>query len=163
MANSDIIPSLKTNVIRAMLEDEDLFTAIDSSNKDVYDGQDLIWTHIFPYNKNPSTITTVMTFITVMVHTKSRDTNCTFVTPTLEIFIYSHNDHMEMNLNGIRDTRCDFISKLLDEKFNGSTEYGGLGKMKLISNNEGTYNQDFLYRKLLFETVDFNDSMCEGW
>ena len=44
--------------------------------------------------------------------------------------------------------------------FNGSTEYGGIGKLKLTLNTEGTYNKDYLYRRMLFETIDVNDSFC---
>lgn len=53
--------------------------------------------------------------------------------------------------------------KLLDEKFNGSTDYGGIGKLQLVSNTDGTYNKDFLYRRLIFETIDVNDSLCGSW
>ena len=49
---------------------------------------------------------------------------------------------------------------LIDEMFNGSTQYGGIGKLKLTLNSEGVYNQKFLYRHLIFETVDLNDSLC---
>lgn len=163
MANSNIVASLKTKVIQAICKDEDFYTVIDPDREVCENGGDLIWNNIFPYNKNPNTITNVMTFLTVMVHTKSRDRNSTFVTPTLEILIYSHNKHMEMNINGVKDTRADFISKLLDDKFNGSSEYGGIGKLLLVSNTEGTYNQDFLFRRLIFETIDINDSLCESW
>lgn len=162
MANSDIISSLKTKVIQAMMKDNDIFTALDPNRKNVENGGDLIWNNIFPYNKNPKTITEVMTFITVMAHSKRKDRYGTFVTPTLEIWIYSHNDHMEMNIKGIKDTRCDFIGRLLDEKFNGSNQYGGIGKLTLVSNSEGVYNDDFLYRHLVFETTDLNDSLCYG-
>jgi len=101
--------------------------------------------------------------MTVMVHMKSRDRNGTFVTPTLEIWIYSHFEHMKMDYKITKDNRNDYISMLIDDKFNGSTEYGGIGKLRLVSNIEGTFNDKFLYRRLIFETVDINDSMCESW
>lgn len=95
-----------------------------------------------------------------MVHMNSRNRNNAFIIPTLEIWIYTHDGHMKMDREITKDNRNDYISMLLDEKFNGSTEYGGIGKLKLVSNTEGPYNKDFLYRRLIFETVDVNDSFC---
>ena len=55
---------------------------------------------------------------------------------------------------------CDYLSRLLEEMFNGSTKYGGAGELKTVLNTEGTYNKDFLYRHLIFETIDVNKSLC---
>lgn len=162
MANSDIITSLKEKVIKEITKDEAFFYAIDPDTSKVENGGDLPGTHIFRYNKNPATITSTITFLTIMVDTKSRDRNKTFVTPTLTIFIYTHNDHMDIkNIKGIKDNRNDYISKLLDMKFNGTSE--GIGTLQLVSNSEGTYNDKFLYRRLIFETIDLSDSLCESW
>ena len=158
MANSTSISQFKEKVVMAIAKDDDIFYAFDA--KQCENGGDLINTHLFRYNKNPETITEAITFMTVMVHTKSKDRNKTFVIPSLEIWIYSHNDHMDMDYKITKDNRNDYLSMLLDEKFNGSTEYGGIGKLMLVSNTEGTYNQKFLYRRLIFETVDINDSFC---
>ena len=161
MANSTSISEFKERVVSAIAHDDTLFYAFDA--KDCENGGDLLNTHLFKYNKNPETITEAITFVTIMVHTKARDRNRTFVTPTLEIWIYSHNDHMKMDSKITKDNRNDYISMLLDDMFNGSTEYGGIGKLKLVDNSEGTYSQKFLFRRMLFETIDINDSMCESW
>lgn len=158
MANSTIISEFKEKVVGAIAHDDTLFYAFDA--KDCENGGDLINTHIFKYNKNPETIIETITFLTVMVHTKARDRNKSFVTPTLEIWIYSHYDHMKMDSKITKDNRNDYISMLLDEKFNGSTEYGGIGKLNLIINEEGAFSTKFLYRRLVFETIDINDSFC---
>ncbi len=161
MANSDIITSLKTNVIQAICQDPDFFEFIDPPRDLCENGGDLPGKCIFTYNKNPETITETMTFLTIMVHTNYRDRNKTYLTPILEIWIYSRYDHMDMHIKGIKDNRNDYLSKLLDYKFNGSTQYGGIGQLRLTNNLEGTFGQKHLYRKLLFETVDINNSFCE--
>ena len=51
------------------------------------------------------------------------------------------------------------IAYLIDEKFSGSTEYGGIGKLQLVSNTEYVATDKFLARKLIFETVDINDKL----
>lgn len=63
------------------------------------------------------------------------------------------------NIKGIKDNRNDYISKLLDLKFNGVSE--GIGTLRTVSDSEGTFNQKFLFRRLVFETIDLNDSICE--
>lgn len=161
MANSLSISQMKDKIVDAIAKDEALFYAFDA--KDCENGGDLINTHIFKYNKNPDTITETITFMTVMVHTKSRDRNGTFVTPTLELWIYSHFDHMDMDWHITKDNRNDYISMLLDDKFNGTTEYGGIGALKLTLNQEGSFSNKFLYRRMLFETVDISNSTCGSW
>ena len=59
--------------------------------------------------------------------------------------------------------RNDYLAYLLDEKFNGSTEYGGIGKLQLVSDVEYVATDKFLARKLVFETIDFNESLCDRW
>lgn len=158
MANSSSISDMKEKVVAAIANDDALFYAFDA--KDCENGGDLINTHIFKYNKNPNTIDETITFLTVMVHTRVSGRNKQFVVPTLEFGIYSHNDHMRMDHHITKDNRNDYISRLLDDMFNGSTEYGGLGKLNLMQNTEGTYNDKFLYRRMIFETTDINDSFC---
>ena len=161
MANSTSISDFKEKVVKAICNDEAIFYAIDA--KDCENGGDLIGTHIFKYNKNPNTIKETITFLTVMVHTKSRDRNGTYVTPTLELWIYTHYNHMDMDRRITKDNRNDYISILLDALFNGSSEYGGIGKLRLVSNTEGVAADKFLYRRLISETVDINDSFCNDW
>lgn len=159
MANSTSISEFKERVIDAITHDDTIFYAFDA--KDCENGGDLIdKEHILTYNKIPETITTVSTYMTVMVHTKSRDRYKTFVTPTLEFYIYSHVKHMKMDRKITKDNRCDYLSRLLEEMFNGSTKYGGAGELKTVLNQEGAYNKDFLYRHLIFETFDINSPLC---
>lgn len=160
MANSTSISDFKKNVIDAITNDDTIFYAFDA--KECENGGDLIGTHILTYNKVPDTVTEVSTYMTIMVHTKARDRNKTFVTPTLEFYIYSHYKHMKMDRKITKDNRCDYLSMLIDDMFNGSVEYGGIGKLHLTLNTEGVYNKDFLYRHLVFETIDVNDSFCGG-
>lgn len=161
MANSTSISEFKERVMDAITHDDTIFYAFDA--KDCENGGDLIGTHILTYNKVPDTVTEVATYMTIMVHTKSRDINRTFVTPTLEFYIYSHYRHMKVDRKITKDNRCDYISMLIDNMFNGSTKYGGVGQLKLTLNTEGAYNKDFLYRHMIFETMDINNSVCYGW
>lgn len=174
MANSALISSLKKAVIKELINDKDIFYAIDSpSIADPECADELVYKHIFPYHKNPETVTETITFITVQVHIpKTYGRNNTWVLPRLEIWIISHDAHMKVtNIPKVSDNRNDYLSKLIDKKFNGRDTFGGskndannvhlYGKLDLISNMEGTFTKDFLYRQMIFETKDINDSFCD--
>ena len=163
MANSSIIDSAKNKIIKEFIKDDMIVKAIDSSN--VTSREELVNTHIFNYHQNPNTINTVETFITVQIHIpqsftydKSSDT---FINPTIEIWIISHYQHMVVkNIPKVTANRNDYLSELIDEKLNGKSGFG-IGTLKLRSNIEGSYQADYVYRKMIFETLDLNDSLCD--
>lgn len=161
MANGTSISEIKRRVIDAITHDDTIFYAFDA--KECENGGDLKDTHIFNNNKIPETITNVSTYMTVMVQTRSSGRNKTFVIPTLEFYIYVHHEHMKMDYKITKDNRCDYIAGLLENMFNGSSEYGGIGELKCTLSKEGAYNSDFMCRHLIFETIDLNSSMCESW
>lgn len=164
---------LKLAVIKELVKDENIFNAIDSHEvKDFKSAKDLVYAHIFPYARIPETITETTTLITIQVHireNKFRDR--TFIIPTIEFRIYSHQDHMKVeNIPKISDTRNDYISRLIDSRFNGRSSFGDnkdpqfdigtYGSLDLVLNEEGSTSQGFLYRRMLFETKDLNKSIC---
>lgn len=174
MANSSIISRMKDKLITEIINDEELFWAIDSPNiKSFANADQLVGTHIFNYHQNPLTLKEVQTFLTIQMHIpKTYGTNNTWVSPRLEIWIISHQDHMKVkNIPKITANRNDYISQLLDLKFNGRREIGVSKKAKnnlnlfdkldLISNIEGALASDYLYRQMIFEVKDLNDSLCD--
>lgn len=159
MANSSIVTTMKNKVIREMCKNERLFNAINSSTIiNFEDSFDLIGKHIFRYNQNPNTIEGAISFITVQVHiADTPGKNKVWTRSTLEIWVYSHERCMKVDK--IEDDRTDYISRIIDEMFNNQDRYG-YGRLQLVSNTEGVFCKDWLYRKMIFETKDFNDSMC---
>lgn len=177
MANSSYITELKRLIKSEIINDKDIVTAFGSPDLDMSDmdfsANDVAENYIFTWNQNPSVMTETITFLTLMVHISKYDK--TWVKPTVEIWIYSHNNHMKLDSKlfpGIIANRNDFLSQLLDDKFNGRSQLGNdkeqnkinlLGQLTLTSNTEGVYNDKFVYRRLIFETLDLNDSVCDRW
>jgi hypothetical protein len=74
------------------------------------------------------------------------------------------------NIPKVTENRNDYISMLLDKKFNGRNVIGGssnpknnlhlCGRLTLISNTEGAFSSEYLFRRMVFETADINDSVC---
>lgn len=182
MANSSLISLIKDKVIAEVINDEAFFYAINSPDiESVEDAEELINTHIFRYNQNPLTLDKTITYITFQVHIPdtysisyfSRQVNYRLWSKIqLEIWIISHERCMKVdNIPKIKADRNDYISQLLDEKFNGRQELGLpedpnkvklIGALDLVSNTEGALQHNYLYRRMLFETKDLNDSLCDG-
>ena len=160
MANSSIIGKAKNRIIKEFIKDKEIVAAINST--DVTSPEKLKGTHIFDYHQNPHTINTVETFITVQVHIPQPFSfeDKTFVKPTVEIWIISHEKHMIVdNIPKVTENRNDYLSRLIDNKLNGKSGFG-IGKLNLMSNNEGAYQQDYVFRKMVFECLDLNASLC---
>lgn len=164
MANSSSIGLIKNTIIKELIKDETIVQAIGSSTINSKTPEKLINTHIFNYNQDPYTIKEVNTFLTVQVHIPEsyRRNNEIYVTPTVEIHIISHYRHMIVdNVPKVTDNRNDYLSRLIDKKFNGRSDLG-IGTMRLSSNIEGSYQSDYLYRTLIFVTTDLNNSPCNN-
>ena len=160
MANSSFIGKAKNKLIKEFIKDESIVKAIGSS---ITSPEKLVGTHIFNYHQNPNTLTTVDTFITVQVHIpKSFYGDTDFVKPTIEIWIISHEKHMKVGDEApkVTQNRNDYLSELIDNKINGKSGFG-IGTTKLLSNVEGSFQQDYLFRKMIIECKDFNLSLCE--
>lgn len=168
MANSSIIREAKNKIIKEFIKDKNIVAAIDSSEIDLNEPEKLIGKHIFNYNQNPHTLNIIGTFITIQVHIPQNyysdyhDNSTIHVKPTIEIWIISHEKHMPVNnVPKVTQNRNDYLSELIDNKINGKSGFG-IGETKLISNIEGAFQQDYLFRKMIFQCLDINSSMCDN-
>lgn len=167
MANSSIVKKAKNKIIKEFIKNQDIVKGINSSEVSPSEPQKLLYKHIFDYNQNPHTLKLVGTFITIQVHIPEnfyRDyhgNSAIHVKPTIEIWIITHENHMRIdNIPKVTQNRNDYLAEIIDNNLNGRSGFG-LGKTRLICNIEGAFQQDYLYRKLMFECLDFNDSMCK--
>lgn len=166
MANSSIIRKAKNRIVKEFIKDPEIVAAINSDKVKPNEPEKLINTHIFNYNQNPHTLNTVGTFITIQVHIPhdyytDYTTSHTRVRPTIEIWIVSHERHMSVdNVPKITQNRNDYLSELIDNKINGKRGFG-IGETRLLSNIEGAFQSDYLFRKMIFQCVDFNWSLCD--
>lgn len=166
MANSSIVGKAKNKIIKEFIKDPDIIAAINSSDVKPNEPEKLINTHIFNYNQNPHTLNTVGTFITIQVHIPQSyyndyNASVTRVKPTIEIWIISHEKHMIVNnVPKVTQNRNDYLSELIDNKINGKSGFG-IGETTLLSNIEGAFQQDYLFRKMIFQCTDLNASLCK--
>ena len=167
MANSSIVGKAKNKIIKEFIKDQDIINAINSATIKPNESEKLINKHIFDYNQNPHTLNMVGTFITIQVHIPQSYYNFNYnsspvhVYPTIEIWIVSHESHMIVNnVSKVTQNRNDYLAELIDNKFNKRSGFG-IGETTLLSNVEGSFQQDYLFRKMIFQCTDFNASLCE--
>ena len=166
MANSSIIRKAKNKIIKEFIKDKDIVEAINSSEIKSNESEKLIGKHIFDYNQNPHTLNKVETFITIQVHIPEPyyggyHSSVVHVQPRIEIWVISHEKHMVVdNVPKVTQNRNDYLSELIDKKINGKDGLG-IGETKLLSNVEGAFQADYLYRKMVFQCLDLNSSLCE--
>ena len=166
MANSSIVGKVKNKIVKEFIKDKDIIAAINSSEVKSNEPEKLINKHIFNYNQNPHTLNVVGTFITIQVHIPQSYYNdygssSIYVKPTIEIWIISHEKHMSVdNVPKVSQNRNDYLSELIDRKFNNKGGFG-IGRTELLSNIEGAFQTDYLYRKMVFQCLDLNTSLCE--
>lgn len=165
MANSSIIRKAKNKIIKEFIKDKEIIAAINSSEVKDNEPEKLVGKHIFNYNQNPHTLNIVGTFITIQVHIPQSyyndyNVSTTRVKPTIEIWIISHEKHMIVdNVPKVTQNRNDYLSELIDNKINGKRGFG-IGEIALLSNTEMALQNDYLCRKMLFQCVDLNWSLC---
>ncbi len=159
MSNSYVIGEAKNKIIREFINDDAIIKAINPV--DIDSNEELINKYIFNFHQNPTTINDIKTFITIQVHIPRQYSGSNIlVDSNVEIWILSHEEHMKVgNISKVTENRNDYLSKLIDNKLNGTSLFG-IGKLKLKSNIEGSYQKDWLFRQMVFEVAEINDSLC---
>lgn len=153
--NSFEIGEFKLTLIRKLIEDENIVKLIDAPADEVEYPDDLIYSHIFPYNRVPDTEQEVKTYITVMVNATSLPKR-NDITRNLSIIvrIYSHKDLMKVA--GSNSDRIDLLSAYIDKILNESNEFG-IGYVLLGSNTEHVLDSKHFFRELVFHTDALNN------
>ena len=145
-----------------------MFKLIDSPDYTSFDeSEKLLDTHIFRFGKNFTVVEKNITFITIQVHTDRSMNSWTRIVPQIEISIYSHDSHMNLNTTefpGITANRNDYISEWFDNLLNGKTKIGSFNlasKLKLKRNHEYSYTKpDWMMRNMIFEGDEMSIDLC---
>ena len=165
---SKFINAVKDELIGEILNSDLMFKLIDSPDVTSFDdSEQLIGTHIFRFGKNPTVIEKNITFITIQVHTDKSMNSWTKIVPQIEITIFSHDSHMDLDtaiFPGVTANRNDYISEWFDDLLNGKTKIGSFNlssKLKLKRNHEYPYSKpDWMMRSMIFEGEEMSIDLC---
>lgn len=158
MANSDSITEWKDIAISRFLGNEDILMALDVTDEEVEEG--LTYKRVFPHLYIPDTIEETSSFINVEVRVPDISSSGVWVYPELIVDVIVHQNKMKLDIPGVSATRADYLSQLIDRELNGSLDFG-VGKLVLVSNEPGSVNDKFRFRRLTFEAQDVNSTMCD--
>ena len=165
MPNSEIVIEAKNKMLAALQNDTNIINALGIQGGE--DAEDLIGVRLFPYWFVPDTQETVKTYICIEAGVEAfKERYSTtmgdkmYDIATITIYVLSHQKDLQMDMAGTSAIRTDYLSCLIDEKFNGSTEFG-IGKLQRESNKPFSLKDNvYRYREIVFTAVDFNDSLC---
>lgn len=158
MANSDSITEWKDIAISRFLGNEDILMALDVTDDEIEEG--LTYKRVFPHLYIPDTVEETSSFINVEVRVPDISSSGVWVYPELIVDVIVHQNKMKLDIPGISATRADYLSQLIDRELNGSMDFG-VGKLVLVSNEPGSVNDKFRFRRLTFEAQDVNSTMCD--
>ena len=153
--NSRELCDYKQKVVNQILETDTIVEALVSD----VDASELSYRNIFPYGYIPGMVDEARCYITVEVTMPQVSTaNYFFKDVLLIVTVISHTDLMKTDYGM---PRTDYIAVELDKLLNDS-EQMGIGKMELVSNTEGMFNEKHCCRVLRFRTQEFAKSMCDS-
>lgn len=163
MANSIVIVNWKNQILSELQNDDEIVKSLNVHSDE--DSDDLAWVRLFPHYYVPDVQEQVKTYICVEIDVQTVQNRYEpnkyniLSYPEITFYVLSHQSDMHMNVTGISATRTDYISYLLDKKYNGRNGFG-VGRLQLVSNIAYSLNVTYRGRQLIFKTIDFNNTLC---
>lgn len=132
--------------------------AIDCSAEGYYPDEpdSIIYKGLFPYLRIPEAQSDAATYVLLAVDMVNvNKSNPAFCDIQLTLWAMSHRSLMQMK--GISATRIDYIGEELSKLLDGQLKYG-YGKLELTASREVILSATYIYRELIFRTVDMRAS-----
>lgn len=158
MAEFSSITEWKNIAIEKFLANEKIIKVLDVTEEEMEEG--LVYLRIFPHLYIPDVTETTSSFINIEVRKPSISDNGKWIYPELIIDIIVHQNKMKLEMAGISATRADRMSELIEQELNGSVDFG-VGELVLISDEPGSVNDKFRFRRLTFVAEEFNFDFCD--
>ena len=150
------ISSYKLDLIKDLIASETILTGIDSQQADIHSPDDYIYKNIYPFAYLPDTETKSDTFILFFVDLPNINRqNPTFADIRLTIWVLVHKDRQQMKEQNA--SRADYLGEEIRKMLDGSKNYG-YGVLDLVASREVILNEKYVYRELIFRTVDMKMS-----
>lgn len=165
MGKSYVIRKWKDQIMSELSQDDKIIEALGLNPDENPD--DLVWKRFMPHLFVPYTESDVRTYICVEINIPERRARYgsneidVWVHPVIVFYVLTHQEDMHMQLAGESGTRMDYLSELIEEKYEGRNGFG-VGVLQLKSDLARSIDNTYRVRELIFEAVDLDDSLCEG-
>ena len=151
--DDDIIRK-KRIIEQALYSDPDIVEILDDPDIDPSCPEDLLYRSIYPFIRIPGTQDTSKNYITFAISDMGLSPrNEVMKTQYVQFVIFVHKNLSKTNFGMARH---DCLGYLLRDVFNLSNMLGA--QMMLVSNIEGSTDNDYITRTLKFELVDDNST-----
>ena len=151
--DDDIIRK-KRLIEKILYTDEDIIEILDNPGLDPEVPEDYVGENIFSFLRVPGTQDISKNFITFTIDDMGRmPNNQVMKSQYIQFVIFVHKDLVKTKYGM---DRHDLLGYLIRDIFNLSNKLGP--QMELVSNREGTTDNDFSTRTLKFELVDDNST-----
>jgi hypothetical protein len=117
------------------------------------DGDNLIYTQIFPYLYTDETQTKVLPYICVEVDVPRIPTH-TIKDMKLIIWVYCHKNGMKYSKKGYSGTKVDILADMVERVLRNSDRFG-VGKLQLQSVTYFFPNAKYYGKQLIYTVPDF--------
>lgn len=154
MAYLEEIPEYKSDLLHALVDNENIVTYIGNKSEDIYDSADLVGINIFPYPYIPDTQTEVLTYITLDIYVpRVRDKLIKDIQIVINIF--SHKDMSRHKGKSRVDLLCIEVDKIL----NGSKNFG-IDSVDLVSVLPYLPNNKYAGKQMIYNVQNLNQRRC---
>ncbi len=161
---SECIRQWKNQIMSELSQDDEIINALGLNTDESPD--DLVWVRLYPHYYIPQTEEEVKTYILVEIDIPERrirfgtTESSIWVHPTIIFYVLTHQEDMRLDLVGESGTRMDYLSELIENKYQGREDFG-VGTLQLKSDVAGSINTTYRFRQLVFEAVDVDNGLCE--
>lgn len=150
----------KNQIMTELQSDDEIIAALGLNSGE--DPDDLVWTRLFPHFFIPKTESEVRSYIMCEINIPEKrsrygDSNSSiWVHPQIVFDIVVHQEDMRIDLVGESGTRMDYLSELVEKKYEGASGFG-VSPLRLKSDMAGSIDTTYRFRELVFEAVDVTD------
>lgn len=162
MANSECIPDWKNQILSDLQNDELILKVLGVTEEEIEDG--LMYTRFFPFSYVYETQDQVKTYICVEIGIDRtndiRFRNDLYVRPLITFRIIGHQDDMKITTMKTYKTKLDYLSELIDKKYNGKS-INGSHELYLLKNQAFDISTTYRERVVQFRGVTLDKAICE--
>lgn len=161
MANSECISEWKEKILSDLQNDDLILSVMGVDEDEIEEG--LMYKRFFPFRYITNTQEITKTYICVEIGidkiSDRRFSNKLYVRPTITFRIIAHQDDNKVTSFKTYKTKLDFLSELIDKKYNGKS-INGSNELELLANVPADISTTYRERIVTFRGIDLDKKIC---
>lgn len=163
MANSECISDWKQQILSDLQNDEEIVKILGVTEDELEEG--LMYKRFFPFSYIIDTQTEVKTYICVEISMDRtndfRFRSDIFIRPIITFRVIAHQDDMRITDIPTYKNRVDYLSELIDKKYNGKSINGSY-ELQLLKNQALDISPVYKERVVQFRGITLDKTICNS-